>query len=339
MALINRSRRAKKQIPKLDIRINWYDYNSEEILQDLVIYGHDALDLGPEQNLKMYRANYTLYKAIQNGCAHVVRVLIDRGVNLTQNLYGHPALHRAAECDQFEIVAMILDAGVDVNCRSNTRNETALNTAARKNAIRTARLLLSRGADPESVDFWNYTPLHMAASAGSVTIMKMIMSFIPDHRKVEYVNTNATSNGIIAQVETAIQTAVMYNRLHAVKYLVAQFANVTDIHTDKNTLLHLAAIHPNGTILRFLLDIPACRDLVNYNDYNGDTALHIAALYEAPRCILALLQHGADPTIVDNSGNLPIDVCKKREVITKDAQECIDLLTGGGWSTKAARRK
>ncbi|HYF61781.1 MAG TPA: sigma-70 family RNA polymerase sigma factor [Herpetosiphonaceae bacterium] len=78
---------------------------------------------------------------------------------------GFTALHRAAGDGAAELAALLLQAGADVNARSNF-GETPLHSAVSANHPEAAALLLSRGADPNAALPIGLTPLHWAVMRG-----------------------------------------------------------------------------------------------------------------------------------------------------------------------------
>jgi ankyrin repeat protein len=71
---------------------------------------------------------------------------------------GETALHCAAFWGRYEIAALLIDAGADVNALTE-RKSTPLHDAARLTNAKVARLLLEKGAKPDARDKDNETPL------------------------------------------------------------------------------------------------------------------------------------------------------------------------------------
>jgi hypothetical protein len=81
--------------------------------------------------------------------------------------------------------------------------------------------------------------------------------------------------------------------------------------TDSNgaTALHIAAHSDNTEILGEIIEaLLAERESLNEQDGHGRTALHHAADGGHENAIKLLLRKGADPTILDDDGNLPADL-------------------------------
>ena len=86
-------------------------------------------------------------------------------------------LHSAALYGDLEMVQVLLDYGVDVDC-PNIYGSTPLNYASRfghRNAARVVRLLIERGADPNTRGLFGYTPLHSASLNGRIEIARLLI--------------------------------------------------------------------------------------------------------------------------------------------------------------------
>ncbi|KAM0435547.1 hypothetical protein ACHAQK_008108 [Fusarium lateritium] len=70
------------------------------------------------------------------------------------------------------------------------------------------------------------------------------------------------------------------------------------------SLLHVAGLQPH--VLAYMVENKLFEDL-NITSYNGRTPLHWAAFCGIASGCQMLIDHGADPSIRDKSGNLPID--------------------------------
>ncbi len=84
----------------------------------------------------------------------------------------------AARAGAIEAMAVLLDAGADVDARGRSRSQwTPLQHAIHRRKIGAARLLLERGADPNaSSSPGSLTPLLMAAADPDPTIVKLLLT-------------------------------------------------------------------------------------------------------------------------------------------------------------------
>ena len=100
----------------------------------------------------------------------VAQVLHRNGSSVEPRKSMDTPLHIAALIGDLEMVQVLLECGVDVDC-PNRYGSTPLNYAPRnghRNDARVARLLIERGADPNARGSGGYTPLHRASEAGRI---------------------------------------------------------------------------------------------------------------------------------------------------------------------------
>ena len=86
-------------------------------------------------------------------------------------------LHSAAFCGDLEMVQVLLEYGVDVNAQTNVTN-TPLNYALQNrdlNDPRVARLLIERGADPNTRGYEGLTPLHRTLGNGMIEMARVLI--------------------------------------------------------------------------------------------------------------------------------------------------------------------
>ena len=89
-----------------------------------------------------------IHTASAGGSAEIMRVLIDRGLDINErDPYDWTPLHYAADNGRAEAINLLLDRGADLNAR-NLMGQTALVIARDNDDKGTVDLLLARGADP-----------------------------------------------------------------------------------------------------------------------------------------------------------------------------------------------
>lgn len=104
-----------------------------------------------------------LHLAADLGYTQCLQVLLDSNkcdINLLSSERKNSALHLAAENGYVECVKVLLEYGADANSR-NYRQQTPLHSAT-KICLECTELLLKYGADPNSSDADNRTPVHAA---------------------------------------------------------------------------------------------------------------------------------------------------------------------------------
>ena len=120
------------------------------------------IDLGARIDLRTTdNSDYLSFAAMPGGSAEIVRILLKAGADpKNADDDGYTALHRATSAlsiwpptDQrhkkvSETVAILIEAGTEVDARTKEYNETALHRAIIAGYTDAARLLLDAGADP-----------------------------------------------------------------------------------------------------------------------------------------------------------------------------------------------
>lgn len=101
---------------------------------------------------------------------------------------------------------------------------------------------------------------------------------------------------------------VINNNLEAVQSLIARGANINARDFMQMTLLHRAAMYHCERIVCYCLQ----KIDVNATDSYGWTPLHYACISDRCDLVEILLAHGADMTLKDKIGRVPLDIAKTR---------------------------
>jgi ankyrin repeat protein len=83
--------------------------------------------------------------------------------------------------------------------------------------------------------------------------------------------------------------------------------NSVEPHSDR-TAMHKAAIFGHVHVIEYLVEMKC--GCINAQDVEGDTPLHDAAKYGHVKVVQALLQAGADKSIVNHERKLAADLAK-----------------------------
>ena len=104
------------------------------------------------------------------------RILIEQGkadLASRTSMSKHTPLHAAAEADNSEVVALLLESGAQVDAR-DTYGETPLHYAAREGAVQSARLLIAAGADINAKNENGSTPMTFAVNQHNEGIISLL---------------------------------------------------------------------------------------------------------------------------------------------------------------------
>jgi ankyrin repeat protein len=147
------------------------------------------LDRGEDVNVQLaYTKNkFTcLHFACQYGHVELARMLLvdyKARIDIT-SANGLRPIHTAANFGNAEIVSLLLDAGEDIDIRHNSQWQyTPLHWSVQENKIKTAELLVQRGADVNSITGNTYlTPLIQCATKNYPDLAKMLLELGANYR-------------------------------------------------------------------------------------------------------------------------------------------------------------
>ncbi|KAM9465769.1 nuclear factor of kappa light polypeptide gene enhancer in B-cells inhibitor, alpha b [Clarias gariepinus] len=94
------------------------------------------------------------------------------------------------------------------------------------------------------------------------------------------------------------------------------------ITEDGDTYLHLAVIHEAQDMAKKMIEMSIKHPFLNKQNYQRQTALHLAVITEQPLVVDRLLKAGCDPTLVDNNGNTALHIACRTGSLP-----CFGLLT------------
>lgn len=139
------------------------------------------LDKGAPINAACIRNTTPLHRAVQHGYVDSVELLIERGANIhALDARNSNALIHAAAGTPWNP-----DGTYVVQCNRGTTD----------NMLHIARLLLEQGADVNTQDIDDRTPMHHAVLAGGEAMVRLLLLFGPDLHRVD--------SGWLTPVETA----------------------------------------------------------------------------------------------------------------------------------------
>eukprot|EP00929_Paragymnodinium_shiwhaense_P054920 TRINITY_DN27529_c0_g1_i2.p1 TRINITY_DN27529_c0_g1~~TRINITY_DN27529_c0_g1_i2.p1 ORF type:complete len:141 (-),score=33.95 TRINITY_DN27529_c0_g1_i2:151-573(-) len=112
------------------------------------------------------RDEYTdmlIHTAAAEGRVEEVQELLAQGASVNEpNFRGSTPLHCAAEFGNYECVAVLLQAGADVDAVVSSRGNTAAHLAAQGGFAEILRSLLAGGADASARNVWGSTVVKVA---------------------------------------------------------------------------------------------------------------------------------------------------------------------------------
>jgi ankyrin repeat protein len=113
----------------------------------------------PENSLK----KTPLHAAAVGGRVETVLALLDAGADpKAVDIRGDTALHIAADCGNAEVVKLLLGRHVPINTQNQSQGLMPIHNATFANSLECVQILLDAGANPNSRDANNVTPLFIA---------------------------------------------------------------------------------------------------------------------------------------------------------------------------------
>ncbi|KAH7888025.1 apses-domain-containing protein [Phlebopus sp. FC_14] len=172
------------------------------------------------------------------------------------------------------------------------------------------QVLISPPADFDAnmaIDDDGHTALHWASAMGRLRIVKLLLTAGADIFKVNKAGQTALMRSVMfANNYDVRKFPELYELLHRStlnidNYNRTVFHHIVDVAMSKGKT-HAARYYME-TVLNRLADYPKeLADVINFQDEDGETALTLAARCRSKRLVKLLIDHGADPKIVNRDG-------------------------------------
>lgn len=225
-----------------------------------------------------------LHWAISSNSVDCFRILMEHSASSTIECNnGNTAFHYAAMISSSDIMSMLLDLkSVSVGTLINQSNNNSL------------------------------TPLLIAATYGNSDIVSLLSAYTNIDNSIKDKDGNSA-------IYKAIQSGCS---LKSIEGLTGEMDKNLELKNNLDeTPLHIACKSDSSIdIVLWLLEMKEVK-YINEKNSNGHTALHIAANFNAPIVVNALLKYNADPTLIDNDSKTPLDYA-----IEQSNLPCVHLL-------------
>ncbi|XP_066506402.1 ankyrin repeat domain-containing protein 55 [Hoplias malabaricus] len=242
---------------------------------------------------------------------------------------GSTPLMHAVSGRQVDTVKLLLKMGASINTQ-DACGRTSLSLATYLGWLEGCVCLLRNGAKQNIPDKNGRLPLHAATAEVDLRLMAVLL------QQSTLCEINHQDN----EGMTALHWASFHNRPEHVQALLQKGADPTLVDKDFKTALHWAVQSGSRFMCSLILDHHLGSSVINYDDENGKTCVHIAAaagfsdiIYELARvpetnlqaldvdertplhwaaaagkeeCVQALLQLGVEPSPRDINENTPL---------------------------------
>ncbi|KAK3433981.1 hypothetical protein EUGRSUZ_D01257 [Eucalyptus grandis] len=241
----------------------------------------------------------SLHWVVNNGRVNACKELLRK-----QNLHKDTALHHAVRGGHHWVVKLMIKEDSQLCSFTNAADESPLYIAADRGLSCTTELILgtfslsSSHKGPKGL-----TALHAGISL-SLTVWEKIMEKRPEAiregddmgwRPLHYVayfgkvkavqlllqHDNSATYDLDKEGQSALHIAAFRGHINVIDGLITSCPDACDIINNKGqTALHVAVMGGQVSVVKYILGMPNQEDLINEQDTDGNTALHLAALHK-----------------------------------------------------------
>ncbi|KAL3742758.1 hypothetical protein ACJRO7_018126 [Eucalyptus globulus] len=288
-----------------------------------------------------------------------------------QNMHKNMALHLAVRGHHDLVVELLIEQDSQLCDIINAADESPLYLAAEQGLSRTTELILGASSSSSSHKGpKGLTALHVGMSL-SLTCWEKIMEKAPEaiierddvgrtplhyfsyFGKVEAIRLLLQHNTSVAydsdkEKQSALHIAAFRGHIQVIDELVRSCLDVCDMeNTKKQTVLHAAVIGGQGNVVKHILGMPNRENLVNKQDADGNTALHLAALHKEYDIIHILAQDERVDRLTKNKDHLTaLNIVSAHEETDVRAANVSSLLEGShgilgfqGWFIEHGKKR
>lgn len=271
--------------------------------------GRDAMDIAAfRENADLVSllaergAPYTIQEAVALGNLDRVEALIDADASGLEMecFHKNSPLGLALANGHSQVANLLIEAGADFAVR-NDEHESLLHLAAKGGSAEMVSYLLDQGLDANDRDRRRETPLHETTFSDRVDAARVL------------IEAGARINAEASSKITPLLWAASYDSPGVVNLLIEAGADPNNPAAYDGALPLGSACHYSGTdsVPESVVALIAAGAEVNKKDASGQTALHWAVDWHGGVPLATyLLDHGADPTIADGSGNTALDLAR-----------------------------
>ncbi|XP_037980808.1 ankyrin repeat domain-containing protein 55 isoform X2 [Motacilla alba alba] len=231
-----------------------------------------------------------VYQAAANGDVNTLTAVIREDPSILESCdrEGCTPLMHAVSGRQVDTVKLLLKMGANINTQ-DACGRTSLSLATYLGWLEGCVSLLRNGAKQNIPDKNGRLPLHAATAEPDVRLLSLLLQ----QSNLSEIN-HQDNEGM-----TSLHWAAFHNRPQHTQTLLHKGADPTLVDKDFKTALHWAVQSGNRILCSIILDHWQGPSIINYDDENGKTCMHIAAaagysdiiseLAKVPKCNLQAL--------------------------------------------------
>ena len=255
---------------------------------------------GADLNKTNVHKQTALHCAIEYGHLKVVELLLSEGAGIdVEDEDGHSPLMLAARMGRSDILLCLINHGADLN-KTNVHKRTALHYAIECGRLKVVELILSKGAGIDVEDEDRYSPLMLARRFN--VVYHLITAGASVKQLADY------DNRILGK--EVLSYGIEYNHIAAVNVLITNNVGIEGelCINPPRTALMLCAKNGHDSLVRLLILQGVNAD---YQNADGDTALHFAARSNHIQCGILLVEAGASVRLRNKASATPLAVASR----------------------------
>lgn len=279
----------------------------------------------------MNTSSMDIFEACREGDVASLNFLLENNATDVDKLSdcGLAPLHYAARNNHGEVIQLLIDHGADPNVTATTENKSLspLHFASWYDTDEAVNTLIDNKSNVECSAVFGQKPLHFAVTRASLELVKTLLT-----------KGKANPNSYDNQHFTALHLAAQRGRLDIIKMLLTHGANLRGQNDEGDTAVHIAAREGRDEALKHLLqraslDGISCKDLLNSENCESKSCLHLAVDGGHVKAAIVCIEYGADPHpvakrnlplhVASSTGNLPmVKFLLSQDSIHVDEEDC-----------------
>lgn len=259
---------------------------------------------------------------VQKCTQGLIDLLLANGWNLNaQNALGATPLHYVAlrRDSGREVALLLLARGASLDTPTYSLH-TPLHLACERQKPELVSCFLNAGANANSLDCNNNSPLHAALlSGGRDTVAKEITELlIAKGCKLNVPNNEGDDPLLLAMGKGLIRVCQL---------LLSHNVDSLTVNKQGNSTLHKASDHGYSELSEMLLGVQPA--LLNLKNFQGDTPLHLAVRSNYTDVVVSLMRRGASLAIRNNAGETPVDLATadERDIFATRHPDLVRVIT------------
>ncbi|XP_023234600.1 protein phosphatase 1 regulatory subunit 16A-like isoform X1 [Centruroides vittatus] len=260
-------------------------------------------------------------------------------------------LLEAAARNDVEEVHRLLTLGVNPDS-TNEDGLTALHQCCIDDSEDMMKLLLEFGANVNTKDSEQWTPLHAAATCGHLHLVKYLISkgadllavnadgnmpydICEDDATLDYIESEMAKRGVTQEMIDQTRASTERRMLEDLEWIVENGGDIEYKDNQGATPLHVAAANGYLSVVEYLLENNVSTEVVDDDLWQP---IHAAACWGHPDVIELLVQFGADLNAKTKNGESPYDICEDLELKERILQLKSEMETNDGTPRHKLRR-